>query len=139
MSFGFLIPIIDNGRKHSCIGSHYGRIKDKFDILMLMWRDFNFFRINVKGKLFNRIGSLFLSLEFDCARYFVVIFNLYFFLQALCRHRGNKSAKIENSFINVEHIGFNHCLNTIGLLLILHYQLFLEYFLKIVGVNARNA
>lgn len=76
MSLGLLIAVLDYGGEHACVRGHYGRIEDEFDVLMLMRRNFDLFRIDIKGKLLNSVRSFLLGLELNRACYLVVVFYL---------------------------------------------------------------
>ena len=139
MSLGLLIAVLDDGGEHACIRSHYGGIEDELDILMLMRRYFDFLRVDIKGKLFNSIGSFLLGLELDRACYFVVVFYLDLLHDSLRVLRWNERAEVEQPLIHVEDVGFDHVLDAAGLLLILKDELLLEDGLKVLGVYSRDA
>lgn len=104
VSLGLLIPVLNNGREHACIRSHDGRIEDEFDILMLMRRNLDLLRINIKGKLFNSVRSFLLGLELNSACYFIVVFYLNLLHDPLRVLRRDESAEVEQPLIHVENI-----------------------------------
>lgn len=140
MSFGLLIAVIDDGREHASVRGHYGRIKDKFDVLVFVRRYFDFFWLDVERELLDGVGSLLFGFQLNCAGYFIVVLNLYFLDQVFRRiFGGDKCTEVEDSLVDVKHVGLDHSLDGAGLMLVLHHQLLLKYPLEVVSVDARNA
>lgn len=69
-----------------------------------MRRNFNFVRLNFKGKLFYGIGSFLFALESDIAGNFIAVFNLNLLDDPLRRFRRHQCPEIENPLIHEEDI-----------------------------------
>lgn len=106
---------------------------------MFVGRNLDLLRIDIKGKLFNSVGSLLLGLKLDCACYFIVVFYLNLLDDSLRVLGRDESAEVEQPLIHVENIGFDHVFNAAGLLLILEDELLLKDCLEVLGVDSWDA
>jgi hypothetical protein len=89
--------------------------------------------------LLDGIGSFLLGLQLHRACNFVVVLYLDLLHDALWIFGRDEGAEVEESFIYVEDVRFDHIFNTAGLLLVLQNELLFEDGFEVLGVDARNA